>query len=233
MLIALYNGRRVRAQVAGSGAIGTCRWTGLPVKACVGEILQYWAYVGGAPKLPAGYEPESEWHQQWKATIDDDYCEVVMGPNNEHRADILGSDNTVIEIQHSRIDIRHSKERVDFYRAHTGRRVIWVVDIQEIWRKTFTLDGGRDDRGNFIVKRSPRWKWLWDLAADTDTHCFLEFNQTSNMLLQIWVHQKTLYAKYVPKHTFFLRYMDAVAKPEYRGYTPEAEAFLRHAVANA
>ena len=59
MLIALHNGRRVRAHIAGSGALGTCTWTGLPVKACVGEILQYWAYVGGAPKLPAGYEPES------------------------------------------------------------------------------------------------------------------------------------------------------------------------------
>jgi hypothetical protein len=232
MLIALYNGRRVRAHIAGSGALGTCPWTRLPVKACVGEILQYWAYVGGAPKLPAGYEQESEWHEQWKATIDDAHCEVVMGPNNEHRADILGSDNTVIEIQHSRIDIRDSRARVDFYRTHTGRRVIWVVDIQEFWRKTFTL-GQRDEKGHYRVEWNPRRMWLWDLAADTDTNCFLEFNQTSDKLLQLWVHQKTLYAKYVPKRTFFLRYMDAVAKPEYKGYPPEAEAFLRRALVKA
>jgi hypothetical protein len=232
MLIALYNGRRVRAHIAGSGTLGTCPWTRLPVKACVGEILQYWAYVGGAPKLPAGYESESEWHEQWKATIDDAHCEVVMGPNNEHRADILGSDNTVIEIQHSRIDIRHSRARVDFYRTHTGRRVIWVVDIQEFWRKTFTL-GQRDDKGHHRVEWNPRRMWLWDLAADTDTNCFLEFNQTSDKLLQLWVHQKTLYAKYVPKRTFFLRYMDTVAKPEYKGYPPEAEAFLRRALVKA
>lgn len=229
MLIALHNSQKVRAQVAGSGAIGTCPWTGLPVKACVGEILQYWAYIGGAPKLPAGYEDESEWHGQWKATIDDTCCEVVMGPNNEHRADILGSNNTVIEIQHSRIDIRHSKDRVDFYRAHTGRRVIWVVDIQDIWRNTFNIDGTRDDKGNFLVKWRNIREWLWDLAGDTDTNCFLEFNQTSDKLLHVWVYDKVLRAKYVPKRTFFLRYMDAVAKPEYKGYPPAAEAFLRRA----
>jgi hypothetical protein len=233
MLIALYNGRRVRAHIAGSGALGTCPWTRLPVKACVGEILQYWAYVGGAPKLPAGYEPESEWHEQWKATIEDAHCEVVMGPNDEHRADIRGSDDTVIEIQHSRIDIRDSRARVDFYRTHTDRRVIWVVDIQDIWRKTFMLDGRRDDKGNFLVKWSHVREWLWDLAGTKDTNCFLEFNQTSDKLLHVWVHQKMLYAKYVSKRTFFLRYMDAVAKPEYKGYSSEAEAFLRRALVKA
>lgn len=232
MLIALYNGRRVRAEIAGSGAVGTCPWTGLPVKACVGEILQYWSYVGGAPKMPPGYEDESEWHEQWKATIEDGNCEVIRGPNKEHRADILGSDNTVIEIQHSRIDIRDSRARVNFYREDTGRRVIWVVDIQDIWRDTFNL-GNRDEKGHFRVEWSPRRMWLWDLAADTDTNCFLEFNQTSDKLLQVWVHQKVLYAKYIPKRTFFLRYMNDVAKPEYKGYPPEAQAFLRRATSKA
>lgn len=233
MLIALYNGRRVRAQVAGSGAIGTCPWTRLPVKACVGEILQYWAYVGGAPKLPPGYEPESEWHEQWKAAINDACCEVVMGPNNEHRADILGSDNTVIEIQHSRIDIRDSRDRVDFYQTLTGRRVIWVVDIQDFWRKTFTLDGHRNEKGQFLVKWSPVRKWLKDLIGDTDTECYLEFNQTSDKLLKAWVNQGTIYATYVPKRTFFMRHMNDVAKPEYKNYPPEAEAFLRRALVKA
>lgn len=232
MLIALYNGRRVRAEIAGSGAVGTCPWTGLPVKACVGEILQYWSYVGGAPKMPPGYEAESEWHEQWKATIEDGNCEVVRGPNKEHRADILGSDNTVIEIQHSRIDIRDSRARVNFYREDTGRRVIWVVDIQDIWRDTFNL-GNRDENGHFRVEWNPRRMWLWDLAADTDTNCFLEFNQTSDKLLLAWVHQKVLYAKYIPKRTFFLRYMNDVAKPEYKGYPPEAQAFLRRATSKA
>ena len=233
MLIALYKGHRVRAQVAGSGAIGACPWTGRPVKACVGKILQYWAYVGGAPELPSGYEPESEWHEQWKSTIKDDCCEVVMGENKEHRADILGSDNTVIEIQRSRIDIRESQARVDFYRAHTGRRVIWVVDIQDIWRESFRLSGDQDDKGRFLVKWSPVRNWLKDLIGDTDTNCYLEFNQTSEKLLHAWVHDKKLYAKYVAKRRFFMRYMDDVAKPEYKNYPPEAEAFLRRSLVKA
>ena len=117
MLIALFNNQRVRAEVAGSGSIATCPWTNLPVKAHVGLIRQYWAYVGGQPNLFNGYELESEWHMSWKATIQDQYCEVVMGANNEHRADILGSNNTVIEIQHSAIDIRDSRERIQFYKT--------------------------------------------------------------------------------------------------------------------
>lgn len=226
MLIALYNGHRVRAEVAGSGAIGICPWTKLPVKAHVGAIRQYWAYVGGAPKLPSGYESESEWHEQWKATIEDACCEVVMGPNNEHRADILGSNNTVIEIQHSPIDIRDSRARVDFYAAQTLRRVIWVVDIQEFWRVRFHLDGKQDKRGHYRVKWSPRRQWLWDLAADTDTNLFLEYRQTDNKLLQAWVYQGDLYAKFVTKRDFFMRYMDGVAKPQYAGYTELAQQLL-------
>lgn len=183
MLIALYNGIRKRAEVAGSGALGVCPWTQNSVKAHVGMIRQYWAYVGGAPVMPVGYEPESEWHLTWKECVKDENCEVIFGQNNEHRADIVGASDTVVEIQRSPIDIRHSRERVSFYKRHTGKRVVWVVDIQDIWMKTFKLSGKKDSDGNLIINWKRRRAWLWDLAATTDTNAFLEFNQKNDKLL--------------------------------------------------
>jgi hypothetical protein len=215
MLIASHNGERKRAEAAGSGAVGLCPWTNHPVKAHVGLIRQYWAYDGGSPNFDRGYEPESEWHISWKAPISDEYCEVIFGQNNEHRADILGSNDTVIEIQRSVIDIRDSRERVQFYKSETNKRVVWVVDIQEFWRKRFFLEGKPDESGTFKVKWKPKRSWLWDLAATTDTNLYLEFNQNNNKLLHAWVHQGVMYAKYFKKVTFFDKYMSAVAKPEF------------------
>lgn len=215
MLLAIHNGERKRAERATRGAIGACPWTQQPVKAHVGLLRQYWTYIGGAPTFPNGYEPESEWHLTWKTPIQDQYCEVIFGNNNEHRADILGSNETVIEIQRSIIDIRDSRERVEFYQRETGKRVIWVVDIQEFWRKRFTLDGKPNHEGRYKVNWKPKRTWLWDLAANTKTNLFLEFNQSNDKLLHVWVHDKMMVAKFIKKTEFFERYMQGVAKPEF------------------
>lgn len=227
MLIALHNNQRLRAEAAGSGSIGTCPWTNRPVKAHVGLIRQYWACIGGQPTFKNGYEPESEWHISWKTPIQDQFCEVVMGSNNEHRADILGSNNTVVEIQRSIIDIRDSKDRIEFYKHATGRRVIWVIDIQEFWRKRFFLSNKPDPKGFFSVSWKPKRTWLWNIAATPETNLFLEFKQSSDQLLQAWIHQGDMFARFVRKQEFFMRYMDDVAKPEYAGFTQAADHILR------
>ena len=216
MLLALHNGERKRAERAGSGSLGTCPWTQRDVKAHVGLLRQYWAYVGGSPDFTRGYEPESEWHLSWKEPILDDHCEVIIGENNEHRADILGSNDTVIEIQRSIIDIRDSRERVQFYKEITNRRVIWVVDIQEFWRKRFFINGKPDKSGRYEVTWKPKRTWLWDLASTPDTNLFLEFNQYNNKLLQAWVHKKKMYAKFILKLDFFKRYLQGGSKSEFR-----------------
>jgi hypothetical protein len=150
-----------------------------------------------------------------------------MGTNNEHRADILGADNTVIEIQRSIIDIRDSRDRIDFYRNATGRRVIWVVDIQEFWRKRFFLSPQSDAKGFYTVEWKPIRTWLWDIAATPDTNLFLDYKQSSDKLLQAWIYQGNMYAKFVSKKKFFMRYLNDVAKPEYADFTQEADNVLR------
>lgn len=78
----------------------------------------------------------------------------------------------------------------------------------------------------FTVSWKPKRAWLWDIAATTDTILFLEFNQVSDKLLKVWVHKADMYAVFVLKKQFFLDYMDGVAKPEYAGFTLDANRIL-------
>lgn len=215
MLLAIHDGEKKRADEAGRGQFAICPWTDLEVKAHVGLVRQFWAYTDIKPVFDRGYEPESEWHVNWKAPIKDEFSEVIFGENNEHRADILGSNNTVIEIQKSKIDMRDSRERVEFYRNATGRRIVWVVDIQEFWNKRFFLEPSKE-RGIFEVKWKPKRSWLWDLATTPDTNLYLEFNQSNDKLLHVWIHKTKMYAKYFKKEVFFNQYMFDVAKDEFR-----------------
>jgi len=226
MIIALHEGARKRAETAGRGAFGKCPWTDHPVKAHVGPIRQYWAYQGGEPDLPRGYEPESEWHQTWKAPVKDEYCEVILGENREHRADILGANNTIIEIQKSRISLDDCKERIAFYKAHSQKRVIWVVNIQEFWRKRFFLSERRNKDGYYTVTWKPVRSWLRFLAATTDTEVYLEFNPHNENLLKFWVHNKIMTANFVKKKTFFMEYLNDVAKADFQNYSEKAQTAI-------
>lgn len=103
MKYALVNGKKTHIRDVERGAIGYDCWhTGNEVKACKGSYYQYWRYTSPAPTLPKGYENETEWHVAWKQSIMDNYCEVVVGDNREHRADIM-TPKHVIELNHVQI----------------------------------------------------------------------------------------------------------------------------------
>jgi len=68
-------------------------------------------------------EGETNWHLGWKeriAATDKNRIEVRMG---NHRADVVAKDGTVIELQHSPIDLQTLMERQLFY-----QKVLWVLD---------------------------------------------------------------------------------------------------------
>ena len=153
--------------------------------------------------------------------IDDAQCEGVMGQNNEHRAEIRDRNDTIIEIQRSVIDIRDVRDRTDFYFKQSGKRMIWVVDIQEFWMKMFPLVPTAK-HGLFVAKWKPRRRWLWGIAETPDAHLYLEFIQKSDKLLHCWIHKYEMYCKYITKKQFFMNYLDGVSRPQYRGFTNEA-----------
>ena len=226
MVIALVNGQRLRAEQAGSGAIGICPWTGLEVRAKVGEIRQYWAYIGGQPELPEGYEIETEWHYNWKFPIHDDFCEVVCGENNEHRADIIGNKETVVEIQNSPIDIRIVRERTNFYNNLSNKRVIWLVNASDYWqtRLKVRFDKGKFDKriGNNIypIEWKPVRRWVVEIAKTPNSNLYLDYNSKADKLLQMWVYDKQLKGMFITKVNFFKRYLFDNAKDKFKN-TPE------------
>ncbi|KRG63765.1 hypothetical protein ABB26_11210 [Stenotrophomonas humi] len=144
-----------------------------------------------------------------------------MGQSREHRADILGSNDTIIEIQKSVIDIRDVRDRTEFYFQQSGKRMVWVVDIQEFWLKRFSLVP-TEKSGQFKANWKPRRMWLWDIAKTPDTHLYLEFNQKNDKLLHCWIHESEMYCKYITKEKFFMTYLDSVSCTRFRGFPKAA-----------
>lgn len=171
-------------QDLGQLAIGTCPWTDLNVVARVGEIRQFWAYQGGYIP-PDGYENETEWHFKWKYPVKDEFCEIVLGENREHRADIVGTSNCIIEIQKSPIDIRIVRERIEFYKKLSSKRVIWVVDASDYWNTRLKIDFENKSKNNNPITWKNARQWVIEIAKTPDTNLYLDFNHSSDKLLQI------------------------------------------------
>ena len=105
-------------------AVGTCQICGNEVKAYCGVINKWHWRHNKLPDCDSFHEPMTEWHKSWQNKFPEDWREVVLVRNNEkHFADILTSQNLVIEFQHSSITPNKILERELFYNC-----MIWVVD---------------------------------------------------------------------------------------------------------
>ena len=209
MQIARFNGQRLRAKYVRSGDIGECIWTGQQVKAKVGELRQYWSYIGDKPEIPEGYENETIWHYNWKSLVKDDFCEVVYGEQNEHRADIVGNNNNIIEIQLSPIDIRLVRERINFYKKYSNDRVIWIVDATKYFKKTFDIE----KTGDFYkAKWKNKRQWVYLIAQTTDCHLFLDINHKKNYLLKTWVNKGEIFCIFYEKTKFYKEFLSQVGQ---------------------
>lgn len=232
--IALHDGKRKTVWQVESGDRGSCLWTGAEMVACKGELRQYWRYLADPPELPVGYENETIWHASWKSPILDDRLEVTFERDGVvHRADILGTNNQVIEIQRNPLTLFDVRERASFYRRELGQdnpdyRLVWVVNLNDIWQKTFKPLTKRVDgtKNQFEVEWARKREWVNEMAVSKQHRLFIDFNPTNDKLIQMWGHEGNLKASYVSKARFFAQYMDDVAKPEYRGFTELARQTL-------
>lgn len=66
------------------------------------------------------YEPESQWHKDWKNEFPKEQQEFTMG---KHRADIRTSNRVIIELQNSPISSENIIDREDYY-----KRMIWLLN---------------------------------------------------------------------------------------------------------
>jgi hypothetical protein len=72
-------------------------------------------------------EPETEWHVGWKESVPSRRAEVTKKRGGEtHRADLVLSGGTVVELQHSSISPEEIADREAFYDS-----MVWLFDIRE------------------------------------------------------------------------------------------------------
>jgi competence protein CoiA len=103
------------------GLRGTCACCGHEVIAKCGEIMS-WHWSHRANDCDPWYEPESEWHRDWKSLVPPNRQEVVMGP---HRADMVTAMGTVVELQNSPISPETIREREQFY-----NKMVWIFNAE-------------------------------------------------------------------------------------------------------
>jgi len=129
---------------------------------------------------------------------------VFFGENNEHRADIVGDKETIIEIQKSPIDIRVVRERINFYQDFSNERMIWIVDATRYFKKTFDIKKS----GKFfkaIWKNKRQWTYL--IAQNPNCHLFLDINHGKNNLLKTWINNGEIYCMFYNKTRFCNEYL--------------------------
>lgn len=215
MRYALINGKKVHIKDAQKGTIGKDCWLKeYDVKACKGAYLQYWKYVDEKPILPSGYENETEWHIAWKSLVKDEYCEVICGSNNEHRADIK-TPKYVIELQFSHISLSDAKARTQFYKNLTGNRVIWVVNCYgPSMKRHFNVSDKIEGTDYCKLDWKYPIKWVVDLSELTGTNVYLDISIKGDKMLQIWKHGEELFCRWKDKQSFYKNYLNSVSNKD-------------------
>lgn len=102
------------------------------------------------------FEPETQWHRDWKARFPEECREVTIG---KHRADVKHK-GKVFEFQNSSISYEQVKEREQFY-----GNMCWIINMKE--KNNFIVrDSKYDKNGNLYY--TFRWKWcskIWKYST--------------------------------------------------------------------
>ena len=123
MKFAILDGIRTEAIKATKGFCPVCN-SELVAK-CGSIKMHHWAHKS-IRNCDQWWEPETEWHRQWKNKYPTDWQEITLfdeHTNEKHIADIKSKFDLVIEFQHSPISQEERISREKFY-----RNMIWVVD---------------------------------------------------------------------------------------------------------
>lgn len=114
-------------QEATPGSRGLCPCCGsVTIAKCGLHTIRHWAHQSLRACDP-WWEPETDWHRQWKSHFPSAWQEVVQydaQTGEKHVADVRTGNGMVIEFQHSVISFREARSRERFY-----PRMMWVVDL--------------------------------------------------------------------------------------------------------
>jgi len=123
MQYALVNGLRTEPTKGERGICEGCN--GEVIAKCGNVKIHHWAHKN-IEDCDSWYEPETQWHRDWKNKFPPGYREIVFTDDNTneiHRADIHTPKGVTIEFQNSSISLDERRSRDKFY-----SKLIWVVN---------------------------------------------------------------------------------------------------------
>src|SRR3989339_151609 len=225
MLFAIVNGEKVEAIPK---TLGKCQLCERNVFSKCGEInIWHWAHHKDE-SCESWYEPETEWHKNWKLAFGKDNCEIVISKDGvRHIADIQTKDNVVIELQNSPIQKPIIRSRENFY----GERMLRVIngkdfkhnflifssrlddDAEYYWRHNYiqTQHGTVDKNTGEIVSRPKTgftfsWNWPRKSWTDVQRYLFIDFGDENLFWVIDGMGTSRGKGKKVSKESFLKKY---------------------------
>ncbi|MFO7904265.1 MAG: hypothetical protein R6U98_16495 [Pirellulaceae bacterium] len=105
------------------GVWGECLTCGgTVISHCGTQIVHHWKHRAGG-ECDTWAENVGPWHIGWQDFVRLGFKEVTI---RGHRADIIGNNETVVELQHSNMPVPEIAEREEFY-----GKMVWVFDATE------------------------------------------------------------------------------------------------------
>jgi hypothetical protein len=123
MHFALVNGLQAEPSPGLHGVCKNCE--AVMISKCGQHKLWHWAHKSRINCDP-WWEPETEWHRQWKNHFPADWQEIIQFDpvsNEKHIADVKTIHDQVIEFQHSPMKPDELRSREAFY-----KNMVWIVD---------------------------------------------------------------------------------------------------------
>lgn len=225
MLFAKVNGEKTEAKPKTNGVCPLCERT---VFSKCGEInVWHWAHHKDE-SCDSWYEPETEWHKNWKLIFGKDYCEIIISKEGvKHIADIQTKDNIIIELQNSPIQKPIVRRRENFY----GERMLWIIngkhfkqnflifssqldDSQEYyWKHNYiqTEHGTIDKNTGEVVSRPKKeynflWSWPRKSWADTQRYLFIDFGNENLFWVTKGIGSSRGSGRQISKEIFLKKY---------------------------
>jgi competence protein CoiA len=221
MIWALVENEKIQARPNTEGICPFCR--GKVFSKCGQINIWHWAHSKDE-NCDTWYEPESEWHFNWKMSFGKENTEVKMEKDGKmHIADILTNENVVIELQNSPILNPIIREREEFY----GERMLWLINGEK-FKKNLIIKDSWEDEDSRILKSLPRppsryirlnpevkkgengefYKWIYPRKSwkDSQRPLFIDFGENT----LFWVHEgmgtTQIRGTYISKEKFLKKY---------------------------
>jgi hypothetical protein len=220
MIWALVENKKIKATPK---TRGRCLLCNEKVISKCGEInVWYWSHVKDE-NCDNWHEPETFWHMHWKMTFGKEKTEIIIKKKDKkHIADVLTTNNVVIELQNSPIQKSTIREREEFY----GERMLWLLNGLE-FKKNLTPKKYWDDIRYEIFEDNPKelvklimgpdiekgvngeffnWKYPRRSWIDVQRPVFIDLGGETIFKVKEGMGTKQIRGKYYSKKKFLEKY---------------------------